>query len=108
MNKLHSGKTDEETFAWCLEHMALAGRGRLGLRQVLPVNRPIRRAAVGFIKPESKDWGEHLIAVSIFSSLQYRITIEGNVSHPEETLPVAGAFIGLFEKRISKDCGGVG
>ena len=58
-------------------------KGRLGPRQVSLANLPARRAVVGFIKPELKDWrGKHLIAVSIFSSLQYRITIERNVSHP--------------------------
>jgi len=77
-----------------------AGReGLLGLRQVSPANLPTRRVVVGFIKPELKDWGEHLIAVSISSSLQYRIRIERNVSQPEEALQVASAFIGFFEEK---------
>ena len=103
MNTLHSGRTDEGARAWYLENVALAGRGRLGLRQVSPANLPTRRAVVGFIKPESRDWGEHLIAVSISSSLQYRITIERNVSQPEEALQVESAFIGLFgEKNLER------
>jgi hypothetical protein len=107
MNTLHSGRTDEETFAWCLENVLLPGRGRLGLRQVSPANLPTCHVVVEFIKPELKDWGEHLIADSIFSSLQYRITIERNVSQSEEALQVAPIFIGLFEEKIWKDCGGV-
>jgi hypothetical protein len=51
------------------------------------------------IKPELKDWGEHPIAVSIFSSLQFLITIERNVLQPEEALQVASVFIGLFEEK---------
>ncbi len=51
----------------------LAGRERLGLNQISPASLPIRRVVVGFIKPESKDWGEHLIAVSIFRV--YSITL---------------------------------
>ncbi len=77
----------------------LAGRRRLGLRQVSPANLPTCRVVVGFIKPELRHWGEHLIAISIFSSLQYRITIERNVSQPEGALQVASAFIGLFEEK---------
>ena len=99
MNTLHSGRTDEETFDWCLENVLLPRRKRLGLSQISPGNLPTCRIVVGFIKPELKDWGEHLIAVSIFSSLQYRITIERNVLQPEEALQVASAFIDLFEEK---------
>ena len=98
MKTLHYGRTDEDTFAWCLKNVMLPLRGRLGPRQVSLANLPARRAVVGFIKTELKNWGEHLIAVSIFSSLQYRITIGGNVSHPKGALQAANAFIGLFEE----------
>jgi|ERR1039458_4472688 hypothetical protein len=102
MNTLHSGRTDEGARAWSLENVMLTGRERLGLNQISPASLPIRRVVVGFIKPELKDWGEHLIADSIFSSLQYRITIERNVSQPEEALQVAPIFIGLFEEKNSE------
>jgi hypothetical protein len=67
------------------------------------------RAASGFARQPAdpsdsssqlKHWGEYLIAVSIFSRLQYRITIERNVSQPEEAIQAAPIFTGLFEEKI--------
>ena len=84
MNTLHSGRTDEGARAWRLDIMMLPGRGRLGLSEASSANLPACRVVVGFIKPELRDWGEHLIAALIFWSLQYRITIERNVLQPEE------------------------
>jgi hypothetical protein len=66
VNTLHSGRTDEEAHACCLENMMLAARGLLGLRQVSPANLPTRRVVVGFIKPELKHWGKHPMALAIF------------------------------------------
>jgi len=99
VNTLYSGRTDEETFDGCLENGLLPGRRRLGVSQVSPANLPAGRAVVGFIKTELKHWGEHLIAVSIVSSLKYRITIGRNVPQPEAALQVESAFIGLFEEK---------
>jgi hypothetical protein len=99
VNTLHSGRTDKRARAWGLENVVLAGRRRSGLRQVSPANQPTCRIVVGIIKPELMGWGKHLIAVSIFSSLQYRITIERNVSQPEEALQAASAFVGFFEEK---------
>jgi hypothetical protein len=82
-----------------LENILLPERRRLGLSQVSPANLPTCRIVVGFIKTELKHWGEHLIAVLISSSLQYRITIERDVSHPEGALQVASAFMGLFKEK---------
>jgi hypothetical protein len=107
VNTLHSGRTDEEARAWCLENVMLARRRRLGLRQVSPANLPTCRVVVGFIKPELKHWGEHLIAVSIFSSLQYRTTKERNVSHLKRRSRWRVRSSASLKKRIWKDCGGV-
>jgi len=54
------------------------------MRQVSPANPPACRFVLVLLKPELMDWGEYLIAVSIFRSLQYRFKIErSEVLQPE-------------------------